>query len=146
MDLRTGEILWMKSIGGAIRSNPWVLGGLVTEERATGVEGAPPIKVEVYKGLVFARNVSGLHCFDLQTGDLRFTDPKGNRSRPLCRNGKWVLTADEDRRVTLRDASDGYKVKATLQLGMFDLLPMNTFDGSVYGVTADGAVVAAIPR
>lgn len=146
LDLRTGEVLWMKSIGQAIRSNPWVLGGLVVEERPTGVEGAPPIKVEVYKGLVFARNVTGLHCFDLQTGEPRFSDPKGSRSRPLCRHGKWILTVDEERNVTLRDATDGYQVKATLQLGMFDLLPMNTYDGALYGVTADGAVVAAIPR
>jgi hypothetical protein len=145
-DLKSGEILWMKSVGQAVRSNPWVLGGLVTEERSTGVEGAPTIKVEVYRGLVFVRNVSGLHAFDLQTGEPQFSDPKGSRSRPLARQGKWVLIVDEDRRVTLRDASDGFKPKATLDLGMFDLLPMNPYDGTIYGVTADGGLVAAVPR
>jgi hypothetical protein len=145
-DLRSGEILWMKSVGQAIRSNPWVLGGFVTEERATGVEGAPPIKVEVYRGIVFVRNVTGLHAFDLQTGDPLFSDPKGSRSRPLARHEKWVMTVDEDRRVTLRDATDGFKVKATLDLGMFDLIPTNPYDGTIYGVTADGGLVAAMPR
>jgi outer membrane protein assembly factor BamB len=146
LDLRSGSVLWMKSVGEAVRTPPWVLGGMATEERSTGVEGAPTVKVEVYKGLVFARNVGGLHCFDLQTGELQFSDPKGARSRPLCRRGKWVLVADGERRVSLRDASDKYKVKATLDLSMFDLLPMNTTDGTIYGVTADGGLVAAHPR
>jgi hypothetical protein len=145
-DLKSGEILWMKSVGQAVRSNPWVLGGTVVEERSTGVEGAPTIKVEVYKGLVFVRNLGGLHAFDIQTGELVFTDAKGTRTRPLARQGKWLLIVDEDRRVTLRDASDGFKPKATLDLSMFDLMPSNPYDGTIYGVTADGGIVAAVPR
>ncbi len=144
LDVRTGEVLWMKSVGEAVRTAPWVLGGMVTEERSTGVEGAAPLKVDVYEGLAFARNVAGTHCFDLRTGDLRYTDPAG--SRPLCRVGKWLLTVDGDRRVTVRDASDKFAEKGRLELSMFDLLPTNEHDGTVYGVTADGYVVAALPR
>lgn len=146
LDLRSGTVLWMKSVGEAVRTCPWVLGGTVTEERSTGVEGAAAVKVDVYRGLAFVRNVSGLHCFDLASGAAQFSDPKGARSRPLCRQGKWLLLVDEDRRVSLRDTSDGYKVKATLDLSMFDLLPTNTTDGTIYGVTADGGLVAAMPR
>jgi hypothetical protein len=57
-----------------------------------------------------------------------------------------VYIVDAERRVTLRDTTDGFKVKATLDLSMFDLLPMNTTDGTIYGVTADGGLVADHPR
>lgn len=144
LDLRSGEVLWMKNVGEAVKTSPVVLGSMVTEERSTGVEGAPPIKVDAYQGLVFVRNVGGLHCMNLRTGEVLFTDPAGGR--PVCRAGRWIFTADKDRRVTLRDAKDGYKAKGTLELGMFDLIPTNETDGGIYGVTADGYIVSAMPR
>lgn len=144
MDVRSGEVHWMQSMGDAIKSDPWVLGSTVTEERPTGVEGAQAVKVESYKGLVFARNASRVCCYDLADGKLLFRDEAGGK--PLVRQGKWVVTLDRSRNAVLRDASDGYAVKARLPLGMFDLLPTNEADGAIYGVTADGWVVAATPR
>lgn len=144
LDLRSGEVIWMRSVGEAVKASPVVLGSMRTEERSTGVEGAPPLKVDVYAGQVFVRNAGGTHCLDLRSGEVLFTDPAGGRA--LCRSGKWLLTADKDRRVTLRDTTDGYKAKGTLDLGMFDLLPTNEQDGAVYGVTADGYLVLAMPR
>ena len=44
------------------------------------------------------------------------------------------------------DSTDGYQVKGTLSLGMFDLLPTNSIDGTLYGVRSDGNIVAAVPR
>jgi hypothetical protein len=143
-EIRSGEVLWMKSVGEAIKSDPWVLGGVVTEERPSGVEGAPPIKVDVYKGIAFVRNVSGLHAFDVQDGTPLFTDPQGGK--PLLRHEKWLVTLDRNRMATLRDMSDGFKAKGRLSLGMFDLLPTNESGGGLYGVTADGYVVSATPR
>lgn len=144
LDLRSGEVLWMKSVGEAVRTCPWVIGRAAVEERSSGVEGAPPIKVDTYQGLAFARNVTGTHCFDLGTGDLRYTDASG--ARPLALVGKWLLTVDGNRRVTLRDSSDKFAEKGQLELSMFDLLPTNELDGTLYGVTADGYIVMATPR
>ena len=144
MDLRSGEVLWMQNIGDAVKSDPWVLGATEVEERPSGVEGAPPIKVDVYKGIVFARNTAGLHAFNLTDGEPLFHETCGGK--PLIRQGKWVVTLDRNRMATLRDSSDGYKVKGRLNLNMFDLLPTNETGGAIYGVTSDGYVVAAIPR
>lgn len=143
-DIRSGDVIWMRSVGEAIKSDPWVLGGVVTEERPSGVEGAPAIKVDVYKGIAFVRNVSGLHAFDVTDGTPLFTDPQGGK--PLLRHGKWLLTLDRNRMASLRDMSDGFKVKGRLSLGMFDLLPTNEGSGALYGITADGYVVSATPR
>jgi outer membrane protein assembly factor BamB len=144
LDVRSGEVLWMQSMGDAIKSDPWVLGSTVAEERPSGVEGAPSIKVDVFKGIAFARNTGGLSAFDLADGTLLFTEECGGK--PLLRKGKWVVTLDRNRMATLRDATDGYKAKARLNLNMFDLLPANERDGAIYGVTADGYVVASVPR
>ena len=148
LNLQDGTTLWMKSMGEAIHTEPWVLGGMVTEDVSTGVEGAAPIKVSTYKGLAFARNVGGLCCFDLTTGAAQFKDRRGGK--PLCRQGKWILTGAFSKpagwMVSLRDSTDGYQVKGTLSLGMFDLLPTNSIDGTLYGVRADGNIVAAVPR
>jgi len=144
MDVRSGEVLWMQNVGNAVKSDPWVLGGVEVEERSTGVEGAPPIRVDTYKGLVFARSMSGLCCFNLTDGEPLFTDSNGGK--PLVRQGKWVVTLDRNRMATLRDSSDGYKVKGRLNLNMFDLMPTNESGGAIYGVTADGYIVAAVPR
>ena len=123
MDVRSGEVLWMQNVGNAVKSDPWVLGGVEVEERSTGVEGAPPIKVDTFKGLVFARSMSALCCFNLTDGEPLFTDTNGGK--PLVRQGKWVVTLDRNRMATLRDASDGYKAKGRLNLNMFDLMPAN---------------------
>ncbi|MFM8979024.1 MAG: PQQ-binding-like beta-propeller repeat protein [Planctomycetia bacterium] len=144
MDIRSGDVLWMQSMGDAIKSDPWVLGSKVVEERSSGVEGAAPVKVETYKGLVFARNATHVCCYDLADGKPLFKDAAGGK--PLVRQGKWVVTLDASRNAVLRDANDGYTIKARLPLGMFDLLPTNEADGAIYGVTADGYVVAATPR
>ena len=73
-----------------------------------------------------------------------FTEECG--SKPLLRQGKWIVTLDRNRMATLRDSTDGYKAKGRLNLNMFDLMPANERDGSIYGVTADGYVVASVPR
>jgi outer membrane protein assembly factor BamB len=144
MDVRSGDVLWMQSMGDSIKTDPWVLGATVTEERASGVEGAPPVKVDVFKGVAFARNTTGLSAYDLADGKLLFHDTNGGK--PLARNGKWLLTIDRNRMACLRDANDGYKAKARLNLNMFDLMPTNESGGAIYGVTADGYVVASVPR
>lgn len=144
MDVRSGDVLWMQSMGEAIKSDPWVLGRVVVEERASGVEGAEPVKVQTYQGLVFARNATQVGCFDLADGKALFREEAGGK--PLVRHGKWVVTLDRSRNAVLRDASAGYAVKARLPLGMFDLLPTNEADGAIYAVTADGWVVASTPR
>jgi outer membrane protein assembly factor BamB len=144
IDIRSGEVHWMQNLGDAVKSDPWVLGAVETEERPTGVEGAPPIKVDVFKGLVFARSTGGLSCFNLTDGELLFNETCGGK--PLVRQGKWVVTLDRNRMATLRDSSDGYKAKGRLNLGMFDLMPANETGGAIYGVTADGYLVAAVPR
>lgn len=144
LDLFSGKVNWLQGLDEAIRGTPWVLGGMQDVQRSTGVEGASPVTVRQYVGLAFARNVKGLHAFDLVSGAPAFSDAKGGR--PLARHGKHLLTIDEGRRVTIRDVSDGYKEVGTLNLGMFDLVPTNSTTGAVYACTSDGNVVAAIPK
>jgi outer membrane protein assembly factor BamB len=144
LDLFSGRVNWLQGIDERIRARPWVLGGMTTVEKSSGVEGAAPIKVQSYEGIAFAANVKGLHAFDLRTGTALFHDAGGGR--PVCRQGKYLLTIDRRRQVTIRDTSDGYKVTGNLGLQMFDLVPCNTRNGEIFACTADGNVVAAIPR
>ena len=144
LNLFSGKVNWLKGLDERIRSAPVILGGMTTVKKSTGVEGAAPVEVRRYEGLVFARNVNGLHCFDLRTGADRFADPKGGRV--ICRNGKHVVTCDANRNLTFRDASDGFKVVGGLKLGMADLIPTNTQNGEIFAATADGTILVAIPK
>jgi outer membrane protein assembly factor BamB len=144
LSLATGEVAWLEGIDGPIRTSPWVIGAMEAETRSAGVEGAPDITLERYKGIAFARNLDGLHAFDLTTGARLFQDK--NARRPVCKTGKWVVTADTGRTLVFRDSTAGYEVKGRLPLAMFDLIPTNPYDGAIYGLTHDGGVVAAIPR
>lgn len=143
LDMDTGRVNWLKTVKQAVNTPAWILGGWKTSERDSGIEGAAPIKVRDYVGHVFVRNLSGLHAMDLTSGDKQFT--QADDGRPLTRQGKWIVTIDSGRKATLRDASDDYKVKATLDLSPFDLLPTNTRDGAIYACTSDGGIVAALP-
>jgi outer membrane protein assembly factor BamB len=144
VDLHSGEIKWLQGIDAPIKTSPWVLGGVTRVKRSTGVEGAPEIEVDVYTGIAFARNLNGLCAFDLVLGTPLFRDEGGGR--PLAKQGRWVLTVNRERRVTVRDAEDGFRPKGVLDLQMFDLVPTNTTNGAIYGCTSDGMIVAAIPR
>ena len=143
LDLFSGGVNWLQGLDERIRAAPVVIGGYETIKRSTGVEGAAPVEVRKYRGLVFARNVKGLFAFDLATGDKAFDDPNGGRA--LLRHGKHVLTV-KGRVVTLRDASKDYAVSGKLNLRMFDLIPCNVDNGELYACTADGMVVAAVPK
>lgn len=144
LDLFSGKVNWLRGLDQRIRTSPWTIGGYVTTEKSTGVEGASPIQVKRYEGLCFARNVKGLFALDLRTGRDLFHDVHGGR--PLCRQGKMVATIDGSRMVTFRDSRRGYDVTGHLNLGMFDLVPTNTSNGEIFGCTADGSIVAAIPK
>lgn len=144
LDVLSGEVKWMKSVGGKVKMTPWFLGSTVTRQVASEIEGANPIEIRRFEGLAFARNGSGTHAFDIQTGKLLFTCPAG--ARPISKNGKWLVTHDTNaRELHLRDASDGYKVKARLDAKMFALIPRNTSGTEIYGVTHDGGVVSVLP-
>lgn len=144
LNLFSGKVQWLKGLDERIRSAPVVFGGYKTVKQSTGVEGAAPVDVRRYEGLVFARNVNGLHCFDLRTGADRFSDKNANRA--ICVHGKHVVTVDAKRRLCCRDASDGYKIKAKINLGMADLIPTNDENGEVFAITADGTILVAIPK
>lgn len=145
LDLLSGDVIWMRSVDDPIRKTcPWVLGETTTVKISSEVEGAADIERERYEGIVFARNMSGLHAFDLQTGTPLFTDKRGGR--PILRQGQWVVTRHKNGSVSFRDADDEYKAKATLDLGIFSLVPTNRSSGAFFAVTHDGAVVAALPK
>jgi outer membrane protein assembly factor BamB len=144
LDLSSGEVLWLEGIDAPIKVAPWILGSMRGESRSSGIEGAPDIAVQTFQGAAFVRNRAGLFAFDVRTGTRLFEDPAA--TRPIALVGDYVLTIDRNRNVDLRDSKDGYKVKGRLKLGMFDLVPTNSSDGAVYGVTHDGAIVAAIPN
>ena len=59
---------------------------------------------------------------------------------------QWILTVDGDKRVLFRDAQAEYQVKDKLDLRMFDLIPTNETTSTIFGVTSDGSIVAAIPK
>ena len=143
LELGSGEVLWMHGIDAAIRTSPWILGGMETVKRETGVEGASEVAITAYTGVAFARNRDGLFAFDLRSGEELFKDGAG--SRPLCRQGNYVLVLDGNKNVLFRDKSKGYEVKGKLPLSMFDLIPANTTDGAIFACTHDGGIVAAIP-
>ncbi len=144
INLLTGGVNWLKGIDDPIKETAWVFGGMKTTKRSTGIEGAADVDVTRYEGIAFARNRSGTHAFDLTTGNELFADAAG--PKPLCRQGKYVATLDRKRTLSLRDANDGYKVKGRLNLSMFHLIPTNRTSGAIYACTADGTIVAAIPK
>jgi outer membrane protein assembly factor BamB len=144
LDLFSGRVNWLQGLDERIRAAPWVFGSHKVTKHAAGVDGAADVEVKRYEGLVFARNVKGLHAFDLRSGAAAFSDPAGGR--PLVRNGKYLLTVAGKNQVTIRDASDGFKVVGKLNLGMFDLVPCNDANGEIFACTADGNIVAAIPK
>jgi outer membrane protein assembly factor BamB len=144
-DLHSGGVLWMEGTDAPIRRAPWLLGTevAVVREIAPGTEGTPKVTVAAFQGHVFVRNSVGLHAFDAATGTKVFTDP--NAERPLVRHGAHVLTVDVAKGVQVRTGPD-LRVTGTLPLGLFDFLPTNSRDGSLFAATADGTVVVAVPR
>ncbi len=144
LNLFSGKVNWLQGLEQRIRSAPVVFGGYQTVKQSTGVDGAAPVEVRRYEGLVFARNVNGLHCFDLRTGAARFADK--NASRAICRQGKHLVTCDAKRNLVIRDASDDFKVVGSIKLGMADLIPTNDENGEIFAVTGDGTIVVAIPK
>jgi len=144
LDLFSGKVNWLAGLDEPIRERPWVFGGYKMVKKSSGVEGAAPIETRSYVGITMVRNSTGTHCFDLNTGKALFTCKKGER--PIVRHGKYVLTSNRARRITIRDASQGYKVTGSLNFGMFDLIPTNSGNGEIFAITADGNVVAAIPK
>ncbi len=145
LDLLSGEVNWMKGLDAPIRGRgSWVLGGVKKVTKSSGVEGASDIVVDRFVGSVFTRTRRGLHAHDLVTGKDLFLDSAGGR--PLCQQGKWLLTRGKDGQVTLRNGAEGYKAQAKLNLRMFALIPTNRGDGAIYACTSDGAIVAALPK
>ena len=144
LDLFSGSVNWLAGLDEAITEAPWVFGGYTSVKKSTGVEGASPVEVRSYEGIALVRNVNGTHAFDLTSGKKLFTCKKGDR--PVCRNGNFLLTANAERGITVRDASKGYEVTGSLNLGMFDLIPSNDSNGEFFACTADGSIVAAIPK
>ncbi len=144
LNLLTGKVNWLQGVDDPIKESAWVFGGMKTSKRSTGIEGAADIDVSRYEGIAFARNRSGTHAFDLSTGKPLFSDAAG--PKPLCRNGKYIATLDRRGMLTLRDASSEFEVKGRLNLSMFHLMPTNRTSGAIYACTADGTVVAAIPK
>lgn len=145
LDVRSGERLWLKGADNPFRKRaPWVLGRTATVNKSAGVEGAADVKVEQYTGIAFARNMDGLHAFDLTTGTPLFTDKSGGR--PVSMYGKWVVTVNGKGQLVLRDSTDGYKVKGTMNVRMLELMPTNRAGGEIYAVTNDGGVVISIPK
>jgi hypothetical protein len=144
LDLYSGKINWIAGLDEPIRKSPVVFGALKEIEKSTGVDGAAPIKVKRYVGTVFARNVLGLHAVDLESGKTLFTDAGGGR--PVAEQGKYLMTCDKNRKLTIRDSSDGYKVTGSINLNMFDLIPTNTSNGEIFACTSDGTIVAVIPK
>jgi hypothetical protein len=144
LNLLSGKVNWLVGLDERIRSTPWVFGSYKIVKKSTGVEGAAPVEVKSYIGTAFARNINGLHAVDLVTGEKIFSDKNGGR--PLCQQGKYLLTIDGRRKITMRDTTAGHKVTGTLNLGVFDLIPTNDTTGEIYACTSDGWVVASIPK
>ncbi|MDA1194362.1 MAG: PQQ-binding-like beta-propeller repeat protein [Planctomycetota bacterium] len=144
MDLHSGQVQWLKGLDERIRTTPVVFGGFKVVQESTGVEGASLVDVKRYEGLVFASNVNGLHCFDVRTGADRFSDSRGGR--PVCRNGKHLVTVDGKRKLCIRDMSKGFEVAAEVNLGMADLIPTNSQNGELFAATADGTILVAVPK
>ncbi len=143
LNIFSGAVNWLQGLDEPIRTAPWVLGGYETQQVDTGVEGAASVERRTFTGLVFARNVKGLHCFDLVSGKPLFQDERGGK--PVLRNGKWVVT-QQGPFLTFRDATDGYKVVHSMKLGMFDLIPTNDGSNVLYACTHDGTLLAAVPK
>jgi outer membrane protein assembly factor BamB len=144
-DVHSGTVLWMEGTDAPIRRAPWLLGTEVAVERevSPGAEDGARVRVAAFQGHVFVRNAVGLHAFDASTGLRAFVDPTADR--PLVRHGAHVLTADVARGVQVRTGPD-LRVVGTIPLGVFDFLPTNSRDGTVFAATSDGTVLAAVPR
>ena len=143
LDLGSGEVKWLEPTDAPIKLQPWVLGHTVTSRRSSGIEGAPDIEVQVYGGIAFAKNRIGLSAFDLNTGAALFKDAGGRK--PICQYGRYVVTLNDRCTAVFRDIESNYEAVDKLGLQMFDLIPTNTTDGAIYGITHDGSIVAAIP-
>ena len=144
IDLYSGKVNWLVTLDQAIRKTPVIFGGTKEIEKSTGVDGAAPIKVKRYVGTVFVRNVLGLHALDLESGKILFQDKAGGRA--VAQQGKYLMTCDRNRKMTIRDTSDGYKVTKSLNLSMFDLIPTNSDNGEIFACTSDGSVIGVIPK
>ena len=144
LDLSNGETLWLEGLDAPIRTSPWVLGRKEKVLRATGVEGAADIELEAFKGMAFAHNRNGLFAFDVDSGAKLFHD--AGARKPVCWNGTHVATLDAGRILHIRDAAADFDETKKLHLSMFDIVPTNTTDGAIFGITHDGGVVAAIPK
>jgi outer membrane protein assembly factor BamB len=144
-DIHGGTVLWMEGTDAPIRRSPWLLAAEVAVEREVepGAEGGTRVRVASLQGHVFVRNALGLHAFDAATGTKTFLDR--NAERPLVRYGAHVLTVDVAKGVQVR-TGPGLAVVGTIPLGVFDFLPTNSRDGSVFAATTDGTVMVAIPK
>lgn len=144
LELGNGQTLWLEGLDAPIRTSPWVLGRKERVLRPSGVEGTTDIELEAFTGVAFAHNRNGLFAFDVDSGKKLFHDPKARK--PICWNGTHVATVDANRVMVIRDAAADFGETKKLSLAMFDILPTNTTDGTIFGITHDGGVVAAIPK
>jgi outer membrane protein assembly factor BamB len=143
-DLHSGGVRWMQGTDAPIVRTPWLVGRTVAEEVATGgEEGARKVRVERFVGHVFVRNANALFAFDAESGTPVFTDP--DAERPLVQQGDWVVTLDTAKGAQLRRGK-GLPVVQTYPFGVFDLLPTNGRDGSIFAATTDGVVLLAAPK
>ncbi len=143
-DLHSGLVRWMQGTDAPIVKAPWVVGRTVAEEISTGGgEGAQKVKVERFHGNAFVRNANGLFAFDAESGVPVFQDH--DAERPLVQVDDWVLTLDTAKGAQLRRGK-GLPVIQTVPFGVFDLLPTNSRDGSIFAATTDGVVLLAAPR
>jgi outer membrane protein assembly factor BamB len=143
-NVHSGEVQWMRGTDAPILRAPWVLGGQVVAEVASGgAEGAPKVKVETFEGIVFVRNALGLHAFDATTGDPLFRDRLAER--PLVRMGSWLLTMNTAKGAQIRQGKD-WAVQSTVDFSWADFVPTNGADGVVVTATTDGMVLLARPK
>lgn len=143
-DLHSGLVRWMQGVDAPITKTPWVVGRAFSEEVSTGgAEGAQKVKVEKFRGHAFVRNANGLFAFDAESGVPVFKD--SDAERPLVQVGDWVVTLDTAKGAQLRRGK-GLPVVQTVPFGVFDLLPTNSTDGSIFAATGDGVVLLASPK
>jgi hypothetical protein len=142
-DLHSGEVRWLQGTDAPIRKTPWVLGAWVAETIPAAGEGAVPVTVQKFKGLAFVKNSVGLHAFDADTGTKAFVD--ANADRPISMSRGYLVTLSTGKQAEFRKG-DGWKVSGKANFGVFDFLPTNLRDGSIFAATADGTVLLALPR
>jgi outer membrane protein assembly factor BamB len=143
-DLHSGSVRWLQGTDAPLVRAPWVVGRTVAEEVTTGgEEGARKVRVERFQGTVYVRNALALFAFDADSGAPVFQDR--DAERPLVQHGEWVVTLDTAKGAQLRRGK-GLPVVDTLPFGVFDLLPTNGRDGSIFAATTDGVVLLAAPK